>query len=113
MKYCWKCGAELRGTNPQFCSECGINLEDGKSKPTRTVGQTGNVNVTISNNFREAQRLYQINEYNFALSYIEDAISNEPNNTDYLNLKALIHEILRIDPSAPFVEQDKINIMRF
>ena len=60
MKYCWSCGAELRGTNPDFCSECGIKLDDGKPKPTRTVGQTGNVNVIVSNNFREAQRLYLI-----------------------------------------------------
>ena len=90
MKYCWSCGAELRGTNPDFCSECGIKLDDGKPKPTRTVGQTGNVNVILSNNFREAQRLYQINEYNLALTYIDDAISESPENTDYYNLKALI-----------------------
>lgn len=90
MKYCWSCGAELRGTNPQFCSECGIKLDDGKVEPTRTVGQTGNVNVIISNNFREAQRLYQINEYNLALTYIDDAITENPEDINYLNLKALI-----------------------
>lgn len=90
MKYCWSCGAELRGTNPQFCSECGIKLDDGKPTPTRTVGTTGHVNVTVSNAFREAQRLYQIEEYNLALTYIDDAISENPQNTDYYNLKALI-----------------------
>lgn len=92
MKYCWSCGAELRGTNPQFCSECGIKLDDGKPTPTptRTVGGTGNVNVNITNNFREAQRLYQINEYNLALTYIDDAITENPENTDYYYLKALI-----------------------
>ena len=90
MKYCWSCGAELRGTNPQFCSECGIKLDDGKSQPTRTVGRSGNVNATISNYFREAQRLYQIEEYNLALTYINDAISENPENTDFYNLKALI-----------------------
>ena len=79
MKYCWSCGAELRGTNPQFCSECGIKLDDGKPTPTpiRTVGGTGNVNVTITNSFREAQRLYQINEYELALTYINDAIEED------------------------------------
>ena len=91
MKYCWSCGAKLRGTNPQFCSECGIKLDDGKPKPIRSVGSSGNVNVNISNNFREAQRLYQINEYNLALTYIDDAITEEPENTDYYYyLKALI-----------------------
>ena len=90
MKYCWSCGAELRGTNPAFCSECGIKLDDGKSTPTRTVGGTGNVNVSITNNFREAKRLYQINEYNLALTYIDDAISEDSENTDYFYLKALI-----------------------
>ena len=88
MKYCWSCGAELRGTNPQFCSECGIKLDDGKPQPTRTVGRSGNVNATISNYFREAQRLYQIEEYNLALTYINDAISENPENTDFYNLKA-------------------------
>lgn len=90
MKYCWSCGAKLRGTNPAFCSECGIKLDDEKPKPTRTAGSSGNVNVSISNNFREAQRLYEINEYNFALTYIDDAISQNPENTDYYYLKALI-----------------------
>ena len=35
MKFCWSCGAELRGTNPQFCSECGIKLDDGKQTPMK------------------------------------------------------------------------------
>ena len=106
MKYCWSCGAELRGTNPAFCSECGIKLDDGKPKPTRTVGQTGNVNVTVSNNFREAQRLYQINEYNLALTYIDDAISESPENTDYYNLKALIlKQLHRFNESAQTIDK--------
>lgn len=92
MKYCWSCGAELRGTNPAFCSECGIKLDDGKPtpSPTRTAGGGSNVNVTITNNFREAQRLYEINEYNLALTYIDSAIDESPENTDFLYLKALI-----------------------
>lgn len=90
MKYCWNCGEKLRGTNPRFCSECGVKLDEGKPQPTRTVGTSGNVNVTISNNFSEAQRLYQINEYNLALTYIDDAIAENPENTDYYYLKALI-----------------------
>lgn len=90
MKYCWSCGAKLRGTNPQFCSECGIKLDDGQPNPTPTKGVGGNINITISDNFKEAQRLYQINEYNLALSYIDDAISENPENTDYYYLKALI-----------------------
>ena len=90
MKYCWSCGAKLRGTNPAFCSECGIKLDNGKHEPIRTVGSSGNVNVTISNNFKEAQRLYEINEYNLALNYINDAISQDPENTDCYYLKALI-----------------------
>ena len=106
MKYCWSCGAELRGTNPDFCSECGIKLDDGKPKPTRTVGQTGNVNVTVSNNFRDAQRLYQINEYNLALTYIDDAISESPENTDYYNLKALIlKQLHRFNESAQTIDK--------
>ena len=83
MKYCWSCGAKLRGTNPQFCSECGIKLDEENVQPTRTVGPSGNVNVNISNNFREAQRLYQINEYNLALNYMYDEINKKPENTDY------------------------------
>lgn len=90
MKYCWSCGAELRGTNPQFCSECGIKLDDGKPRVAPAKGKGGNINITVSNNFREAQRLYQINEYNLALTYIDDAISQNPENVDYYYLKALI-----------------------
>lgn len=90
MKYCWSCGAELRGTNPQFCSECGIKLDDGKPPVTPTKGQGGNINITISDNFKEAQRLYQINEYNLALTYIGNALSEDCENTDYYYLKALI-----------------------
>ena len=63
MKYCWSCGAKLRGTNPQFCSECGIKLDDGKPHVAPAKGKGGNINIAVSNNFREAQRLYQINEY--------------------------------------------------
>ena len=106
MKYCWSCGAKLRGTNPQFCSECGIKLDEENVQPTRTVGPSGNVNVNISNNFREAQRLYQINEYNLALNYIDDAINENPENTDYWNLKALIlKQLHRYDESAKAIEK--------
>ena len=90
MKYCWSCGAKLRGTNPQFCSECGIKLDDGKPHVAPAKGKGGNINIAVSNNFREAQRLYQINEYNLALTYIDDAISENPENVDYYYLKALI-----------------------
>ena len=90
MKYCWSCGAELRGTNPRFCSECGVKLDDGKPKSTATVEGPGNTSVNITNSFREAQRLYQVNDYNLALTYMEGAISEDPENTDYLNFKALI-----------------------
>ena len=108
MKYCWSCGAELRGTNPQFCSECGIKLDDGKPTPTptRTVGGTGNVNVTITNSFREAQRSYQINEYELALTYIDDAIEENPENYNYYNLKALIlKQLHRFDEHAKMVDK--------
>ena len=108
MKYCWSCGAELRGTNPQFCSECGIKLDDGKPTPTpiRTVGGTGNVNVTITNSFREAQRLYQINEYELALTYIDDAIEEDSENYNYYNLKALIlKQLHRFDEHAKMVDK--------
>ena len=106
MKYCWSCGAKLRGTNPQFCSECGIKLDEENVQPTRTVGPSGNVNVNISNNFREAQRLYQINEYNLALNYIDDAINENPENTDYWNLKSLIlKQLHRYDESAKAIEK--------
>ena len=105
MKYCWSCGAKLRGTNPQFCSECGIKLEDEQISPTRTIGTSGNVNVSISDNFREAQRLYQINEYNLALTYIDDAIDENPEKTDYWNLKALIlKQLHRYDESSKAIE---------
>ncbi len=108
MKYCWSCGAELRGTNPQFCSECGIKLDDGKPTPTptRTVGGTGNVNVTITNSFREAHRLYQINEYELALTYIDDAIEEDSENYNYYNLKALIlKQLHRFDEHAKMVDK--------
>ena len=110
MKYCWSCGAELRGINPLFCNECGIKLDDGKHQPTRTVGASGHVNVTVSNDFREAQRLYQINAYNLALTYIDNAISKNPQNTDYYNLKAdILKHLNRFNESAQaLVESLKI-----
>lgn len=90
MKYCWSCGAELRGTNPSFCSECGIELGEDKPQPKRNVGRTNPVNTGTVDNFREVQRAYDMNEYNRALIYIDDAINENPNNTYYLNFKARI-----------------------
>ena len=90
MKYCWSCGAELRGTNPSFCSECGIELGEDKPQPKRNLGRTNPVNTGTVDNFREVQRAYDMNEYNRALIYIDDAINENPNNTYYLNFKARI-----------------------
>lgn len=59
--------------------------------------------------------------------FLEDEISRDPRNIYLIREKAVTlaqlgrkrdalkcyDEILRIDPTAPFVEQDKINIMRF
>ena len=106
MKYCWSCGAKLRGTNPQFCSECGIKLDDGQPPVAPAKGAGGNINIQVSSNFREAQRLYQINEYELALTYIDDALSENPKNTDYLNFKALIlNQMHRFKESAKALEE--------
>ena len=57
MKFCWKCGAKLRGTNPAFCSECGVKLDDG----TNTI-QEPQIS-SFNNNYEEAKRLYSIKDY--------------------------------------------------
>lgn len=84
MKFCWKCGAKLRGTNPAFCSECGVKLDDG----TNTI-QEPQIS-SFNNNYEEAKRLYSIKDYNQALSYINSAIANDNANYEYYNLKAKI-----------------------
>ena len=54
MKFCWKCGATLRGTNPAFCSECGVKLDDGTD-----ATQEPQIS-SFNNNYEEAKRLYSL-----------------------------------------------------
>lgn len=105
MKYCWKCGVKLRGTNPRFCSECGVKLDDEKITISRG-SSGGNTKINITDDFREAQRLYDINEYSLALKYVNLAIKDNNENIDYLILKALIlNQLLRFDESADILNQ--------